>query len=1002
MFFTQEDYKKIQIWLNQNAIKDSEFKEASLPLNEYDIISFVQNGNNVKVRLKDFLEQLFLLREFSDFINVTDKYKAKYILLKQAIQLVPYKTRKIGQVITFLNEEKEWKIYQFKGESVNQWNEESLWEDIVKAIQGSDLAADEEDLTEVVDEVSGKSLLKLKDKAYDPDNFSGLGRVILRKNIVTILNPDTQEGQDINLLTQQMINKPNTIYEIQYDFDLNNQEITIPEGCVLDFKGGSLSNGSLNGIEYDINTDNDYIFRNILFIRMPDILINASWFLPNNSLDYTQYIQDMFDCGITNIFFNKQKVYNINNTIYLRKVNFEISGNFTSTIQSNNPITLLNYTNIDKWGNYIKIKGLNLKSGSSISTDYSLLKNTPILKIINNGSGIIASVEIDLNIKGLYNSFNTNLSIPTMTGIELHSIKGPLTHIRINGNINCFRGIYTHQENSTAWMTEIIFSAKTNCVLGGKFEAGSPLQLYNIHQPFTFLQFEDAIKTAYFDCTNIEVMNHSFIWDLGNYSAYDNNKYFNTDIGIKAKKINGYVRSKDYPIEKHDNQLIDKIPYDVRLLYSSVNDIKNFNFTLSDNEFFNREQSLYYYDNIKEIAYYSENIVNLNNETSERWYWGSTENKMAAVMTLKKPFIKSYLHQNINKGYIKYQFDLSYNEIFSASIVLKLPKVSSYCIYKVDTYNEDNILVYEGEKIKVDIIQYDIFSNNGEKHLPLSNYVHTTNSSKYIYKITLIIYLNDKIRFLPQFNIESSIGEFNRSNQVTKYNTINASEIFCSKNSNDLISDRKHYILGEFSKIYTKNHIIHIVVVKNLDLEIGIVYKLDKSNIYHNSYININGKDNSVIQNNGVSAYKLEKYINNIDVNFDIYKITVTSDIFHINYIDAKYAAFYETYNLNGWINTLLDIKIVVDSGNYTQANLNLNDIMIFKDTINNKLLLYNKSKWYNSDGNPIDSLKQGTTQQRPTDVKAGFYYFDTTLNKPIWKKDDTTNVWIDAMGAEV
>lgn len=246
MFFTQEDYKKIQTWLNQNAIKDSEFKEASLPLNEYDIISFVQNGNNVKVRLKDFLEQLFLLREFSDFINVTYKYKAKYILLKQAIQLVPYKTRKIGQVITFLNEEKEWKIYQFKGESVNQWNEESLWEDIVKAIQGSDLVADEEDLTEVVDEVSGKSLLKLKDKTYDPDNFSGLGRVILRKNIVTVLNPDTQEGQDINLLTQQMINKPNTIYEIQYDFDLNNQEITIPEGCVLDFKGGSLSNGSIN------------------------------------------------------------------------------------------------------------------------------------------------------------------------------------------------------------------------------------------------------------------------------------------------------------------------------------------------------------------------------------------------------------------------------------------------------------------------------------------------------------------------------------------------------------------------------------------------------------------------------------------------------------------------------------------------------------------------------------------------------------------------------------
>lgn len=325
MFFTQEDYKKIQTWLNQNAIKDSEFKEASLPLNEYDIISFVQNGNNVKVRLKDFLEQLFLLREFSDFINVTDKYKAKYILLKQAIQLVPYKTRKIGQVITFLNEEKEWKIYQFKGESVNQWNEESLWEDIIKAIQGSDLVADEEDLTEVVDEVSGKSLLKLKDKAYDPDNFSGLGRVILRKNIVTVLNPDTQEGQDINLLTQQMINKPNTIYEIQYDFDLNNQEITIPEGCVLDFKGGSLSNGTLNGYKLNIKSIIDNILYSVIIKFEESNTLKASYW--NNDIEdvFNKYLQ----INKYKLEFPYNKEYLIKDSIVIFNKNVEIDFNYS-------------------------------------------------------------------------------------------------------------------------------------------------------------------------------------------------------------------------------------------------------------------------------------------------------------------------------------------------------------------------------------------------------------------------------------------------------------------------------------------------------------------------------------------------------------------------------------------------------------------------------------------------------------------------------------------------
>lgn len=46
-----------------------------------------------------------------------------------------------------------------------------------------------------------------------------------------------------NVLTQEMMNEANTIYEIRYDFDLNEKEITIPKGCVLKFEGGSIING---------------------------------------------------------------------------------------------------------------------------------------------------------------------------------------------------------------------------------------------------------------------------------------------------------------------------------------------------------------------------------------------------------------------------------------------------------------------------------------------------------------------------------------------------------------------------------------------------------------------------------------------------------------------------------------------------------------------------------------------------------------------------------------
>ena len=60
--------------------------------------------------------------------------------------------------------------------------------------------ADEEDLTK-----SG-SYLKFKDRTYNQTSPNGMGRVILRNNIVN----------GVNILTQSMINQANTIYVIQW------------------------------------------------------------------------------------------------------------------------------------------------------------------------------------------------------------------------------------------------------------------------------------------------------------------------------------------------------------------------------------------------------------------------------------------------------------------------------------------------------------------------------------------------------------------------------------------------------------------------------------------------------------------------------------------------------------------------------------------------------------------------------------------------------------------
>lgn len=278
MFFTQEDYRKIEKWLLANSVKDTEFAGASLPLEGNETVAFVQNGKNVNVLLKDLIEQIFLLG-VSDFLNVTDKYGESRISLTQAIQLIPYKSRKIGQVITFLDEDGEWKLFQFQGERVNQWNNATLWVDLIKRIQGISII-DSEDITATVDNLNQTSLT-FADKNYNTTDYSGLGRVYLRKNIQRVQNPNTGIFYNTNLLTQQMISKENTIYIIQYDYNLNGQTITIPSGCVLLFEGGSISNGVVKFnntlLEGGINIDCT-ILGSLLNQE-----IKASWFVVQGS-----------------------------------------------------------------------------------------------------------------------------------------------------------------------------------------------------------------------------------------------------------------------------------------------------------------------------------------------------------------------------------------------------------------------------------------------------------------------------------------------------------------------------------------------------------------------------------------------------------------------------------------------------------------------------------------------------------------------------------------------
>lgn len=87
---------------------------------------------------------------------------------------------------------------------------------------------DDEDIASV------DNMLKLKDREADAAKFQSKGYVILRKNLRLV------NGVVKNILTQDMINQDNTIYDVKYDFEAIDNIQFKPNSIVL-FNGGSFN-----------------------------------------------------------------------------------------------------------------------------------------------------------------------------------------------------------------------------------------------------------------------------------------------------------------------------------------------------------------------------------------------------------------------------------------------------------------------------------------------------------------------------------------------------------------------------------------------------------------------------------------------------------------------------------------------------------------------------------------------------------------------------------------
>lgn len=377
MFFTQEDLDKIKSYLVSGAVKDTDFAGAVLPFSGEELVPIIQNNHNVTASIKAFLNSG--TENKTDLLNVSEKYGEYNLTLAQAIALVPGSDRKLGMIITFNESPTVWGIYQFLGTNIDYWNDTTKWEDIKEKLL---LYADEEDLTEV--EEGDKKILKFKDKEYDSSIFSGKGRMYLRKSIVG----------PINYLDISIVNKANTIYHIQYDFNLNGQVWEVPEGCILLFEGGSLTNGIIKG--------NNTMIISKEYCILPSITIQGTWNIP---VVYSKWVfGNSKTSDSIQIYLSNLMAFAGNNTIKINEGDITVlwpNGTSLIKVPSN---TVLDFT------------------GTSITIDPSSVRYKSFIEI--NGASNVAVV--NLNVVGNYSS-NPSTNLDSI-GLYINQSKSVTIH----------------------------------------------------------------------------------------------------------------------------------------------------------------------------------------------------------------------------------------------------------------------------------------------------------------------------------------------------------------------------------------------------------------------------------------------------------------------------------------------------------------------------------------------------------------------------------------------
>lgn len=366
--------------------------------------------------------------------------------LATAVKNVPPAYRFGGQKITFKSDT-GWVTYQNTSLTIGDYEDVDNWVlDSGTTVEGDVTITNNPDYEDLTQDEQNR--LKFADKEYNTASFTGLGRVYLRKNIVG----------GVNTLTQAMISDANTIYHIQYDYVLG-EDITVPENCVLEFEGGSISASGSNDTITGNNTQLSCVdnclrvklsgtFKNPIYVEWFGIKSGADQTLSNDSIFAEYIIPSMENIGqgvlamrkTTEVYFSEPIIFNGTYDLDLKGV-FYYSGQLVSTA--------------------ISIGTDNSRIGSGHTYFIEAVYNTDKMAFYNEGN-IVENIGVALkNIKQC--NITINYVMYFAYCLRLYGNVGGCASNKINSTViggRCYYGIHCFGE-SEGWVNENSFWCKS-------------------------------------------------------------------------------------------------------------------------------------------------------------------------------------------------------------------------------------------------------------------------------------------------------------------------------------------------------------------------------------------------------------------------------------------------------------------------------------------------------------------------------------------------------------